>query len=135
MSQSWILTQFDLKSSFLNHLSKLLRKGKESHSIVSNSLRPYGLYSPWNSPDQNTRVGSCFLVQGIFPTERSNPGLLHCMRILYQLSHQGSPKERIDTGNRNAILACRWLMKLIWSCILKEKERRSTDLQSPCFSH
>ena len=116
-------------------LGKEYESQSESRSVVSDSFQPYGLYSPWNSPGQNTRVGSCFLVQGIFPTERSNPGLLHCMRILYQLSHQGIPKERIDTGNRNAILACRWLMKLIWSCILKEKERRSTNLQSPCFSH
>ena len=50
-------------------------------------LRPHGLYSPWNSPGQNTGVGSRSFLQGIFPTERSNPGLLHCWRILYQLSH------------------------------------------------
>ena len=49
------------------------------------------LYSPWNSPGQNTRVGSCSLLQGIFPTQGSNPGLPHCRWILYQLSHQGSP--------------------------------------------
>ena len=45
----------------------------ESHSVVSGSLRPHGLYSPWNSPGQNTGVGSVFLLQGIFPTEGSNP--------------------------------------------------------------
>ena len=44
----------------------------------------------WNSPGQNTRVGSLSLLQGIFPTQRSNPGLPHCRRILYQLSNQGS---------------------------------------------
>ena len=49
------------------------------------------LYSPWNSPGQNTRVGSRTLLQGIFPTQGSNPGLPHCRRILYQLSHKGSP--------------------------------------------
>ena len=48
------------------------------------------LYSPWNSPGQNTGVGSLSLLQGIFPTQGSNPGLLHCRRILYQLSHKGS---------------------------------------------
>ena len=47
---------------------------------------PSGLYSPWNSPGQNTEVGSLSLLQGIFPTQGSNPGLLHCRRILYQLS-------------------------------------------------
>ena len=36
-------------------------------------------------------VGSLSLLQGIFPTQGSNSGLLHCRRILYQLSHQGSP--------------------------------------------
>ena len=60
----------------------------ESRSVVSNSLRPYGLYSPWNSLDQNTRVGSLSLLQGIFPTQGSNLGLLHCRQILYQLSHR-----------------------------------------------
>ena len=50
----------------------------ESHSVVSNSLQPHGLYSPWNSPGQNTGVGSLSLLQGIFPTEGLNPGLLHC---------------------------------------------------------
>ena len=64
----------------------------ESRSVVSYSLRPRGLYSPWNSPSQDTGVGSHFLLQGIFPTQGSNPGLLHCRQILYQLSHQGSPR-------------------------------------------
>ena len=52
------------------------------------------LYSPWNSPGQNTGVGSCSLLQGIFPTQGSNSGLSHCRWILYQLSHQGSPRIR-----------------------------------------
>ena len=63
----------------------------ESHSVMSNSLQPYGLYSPWNSPGQNTGVGSCSLLQGIFLTQGSNWSLLHCRRILDHLSHQGSP--------------------------------------------
>ena len=63
----------------------------ESHSVVSDSLHPHKLYNPWNSPGQNTGVGSGSLLQGIFPTQRSNPGLLHSRKILYQLSHQGSP--------------------------------------------
>ena len=64
----------------------------ESRSVVSNSLRPHGLYSLWNSPGQKTGVGSCSLLQGIFPTQRLNPSFPHCRRILYQLSHQGSPR-------------------------------------------
>ena len=50
------------------------------------------LYSLWNSPGQNTGVGSLSLFQGIFPTQRSNPGLLHCRWILYRVSHEGSPR-------------------------------------------
>ena len=48
--------------------------------------------SPWNSPGQNAGVGSLSLLQGIFPTQGSNPGLLHCRQILYQLSYKGSPR-------------------------------------------
>ena len=64
----------------------------ESRSIVSNSLQPHGLNSPWNSPGKNTGVGSLSLLQGIFPTQGSNPDLPHCRQILYQLSHKGSPR-------------------------------------------
>ena len=59
---------------------------------MSNSLRPHGLYNQWNSPGQNTGVGSLSLLQGIFQTQGSNPGLPHCRQILYQLSHKGSPR-------------------------------------------
>ena len=65
----------------------LLKCESESCSGLSDSLQPRGLYSPWNSPGQNTGVGSLFLLQGIFPTQGSNPGLPHCQRINYQLSH------------------------------------------------
>ena len=104
---------------------------------MSDSLRPQGLYSPWDSPGQNTGVGrlsllqgdppnpgikprsltlqadslpakppgkpkntgegSLSLIQGIFPTQESNRGLLHCRRILYQLSSEGSPRKE-DVG-------------------------------------
>ena len=70
-----------------------LRIGEsESRSVMSNSLRPHGLYSPWNFLGQDTGVDSLSLLQGIFPTQGSNPGLPHCRRILYQLSHKGSPR-------------------------------------------
>ena len=46
----------------------------------------------WNSVGQNTRVGSLSLLQGIFPTQGSNPGLLHCRWILYQLNYHESLK-------------------------------------------
>ena len=51
---------------------------------------PPRLLCPWNFPGKNTGVGSPSLLQGIFPTQGSNPGLLHCRQMLYCLSHQGS---------------------------------------------
>ena len=56
------------------------------------TLQPHELYSPWNSPGLNTGVGSLALLQRIFPTQGSNPGLPHHRQILYQLSHKGSPR-------------------------------------------
>ena len=48
-------------------------QNSESHSVISDSLRSHELYSPWNSPGQNTGVGSLSLLQGIFPTQGLNP--------------------------------------------------------------
>ena len=59
----------------------------ESRSVLSDSLWPHGLYGPWNSPGQNTGVGSLSLLQRLFPTQGSNPVLLHFRWILYQLSY------------------------------------------------
>ena len=64
----------------------------ESRPVVSNFLRPHGLYSPWNSLGQNTGVGNFSLLSGIFPTQWSNLGLPHCRQILYQMSHKGNPR-------------------------------------------
>ena len=73
------------------------RNESESCSVVSNSLRPHSLYSPWNSSGQNTGVGSLSLLQGIFPTQGSNPGLPHCRQILYQLRHKRNPVNMVET--------------------------------------
>ena len=54
--------------------------------VASDFLQPHKLYSPWNSLGQNTGIGSLSLLQGIFPTQGSYPGLPHCRWILYQLS-------------------------------------------------
>ena len=71
------------------HAEINLFRESESCSVVSDSLQHHGLYRPWNSPGQNTGMGSFSLLQGIFPTHGSNSGLPHCRRILYQLSHIG----------------------------------------------
>ena len=62
----------------------------ESCSVVSDYLWPHGPYSPWNSPGQDTGVGSVSLLQSIFLTQELNQVLLHCSQIIYQLRHQGS---------------------------------------------
>ena len=59
-------------------------KWSESCSVVSNSLQPLGLYSPWNSPGQNIGVSSCSLLQEIFPTQGLNPGF-HLAGIMLNL--------------------------------------------------
>ena len=51
---------------------------------------PPGTSVHGDSSDKNTEVGCHALLQGILPTQGSNLGLLHCKRILYLLSHQGS---------------------------------------------
>ena len=71
----------------------------ESHWAMSDSLRPHGLYNPWNSLGQNTGVNSRSLLQETFPTQGSNPGLLYCRQILYQLSQQGSPDSKESACN------------------------------------
>ena len=52
---------------------------------------PTRLLSPWNFSGKNTGVGCHFLLQGIFPTQGSNPGLQNSRQSLSRLSHQGSP--------------------------------------------
>ena len=74
-----------------------------------------------DSPDKNTRVGCHALLQGIFPTQGSNPGLPHCRWILYQLSHQGSPKTTLHAWNNLCVIMvdlkvyCMILLNSIWS--------------------
>ena len=84
-------------------LGNLDESESESHSVVSDSWQPHGLYRPWNSPGQNTGVGSCSLLQGIFPNQRLNPGLLHCRQILYQLSHSS-----VQWFSRVRLFATQW---------------------------
>ena len=69
-SSHWYTAGLESSSRTLVKYGVLL--WSESCSVMSNSLWPHGLYSPWNSPGQNTGVGSLSLLQGIFPTQGSN---------------------------------------------------------------
>ena len=79
------------QKSARHHLS-ISEMESTSHSVMSNSLGPHGLYNPWNSPGQNTEVAILSFLQGFFATQEFNPGLLNWRQILYQLSHKGSPR-------------------------------------------
>ena len=70
--------------------STIITFESENHSVVAYSSWPHRLCSPWNSPGHNTGVCSLSLLQGIFPTQELNLGLLHCRQILYQLSYEES---------------------------------------------
>ena len=85
-------------------------------------FKPCGLYSPWNFPGQNTGVSSLSLLQGIFPTQRLNPGFPHCRQILSPAEPQGKPKNT-GVGSRSilqrvfqtqelnqGLLHCRWII-------------------------
>ena len=98
----------------------------ESCSVVSDCLWPYGLYSSWNSPGQNTGVGSLSLLQPFFLTQEWNQGFQLCKRILYQLSYQGSPVTKIRSQKKKKKkeicfkriimlqLICPWDVLLMW---------------------
>ena len=80
---------------------------------------------PWNSPGQNTWVGNLPLLQGILPTQGSNPGLPHCGRILYQLSHKGSS---IATWITSIFTLENMTDRMQWNTIFKELKEKEFHL-------
>ena len=76
--------KFKLALNHLYYFPHAIHFSNDSRSVMSNSLQPHGLYSPWNSPGQNTGVG-CLSLLGILLTQKSNSGLPHCRQTLYQL--------------------------------------------------
>ena len=60
--------------------------------LGSPALKADSLPTELQGKPKNTGMDSLSLLQGIFPTQELNWGLLHCRQILYQLSYQGSPK-------------------------------------------
>ena len=96
----------------------------ESCSVLLDPLQP--LYSPQNSPGQNTGVGSLSLLQGIFPDKGTNPGLLHCRQILYQLRYQRSPNV---TGLYH--FKGKRIPPRLWHCLMANFIFSSTELCYP----
>ena len=101
-SCGWALMKYDLCPDKRRRLGHKQEKWK----LLS---RVWLFVTPWNSPGHSTGVGSHPLLQGIFPSQGLNPGLPNCRRILYQLSHLGSPDRnrggtpREDTRQKTAI--------------------------------
>ena len=85
------LVTMERRNNNIYHVFYSMKVKVKSCSVMSNSLRPHGVYGSWNSPGQNTGVDSLSLLWGIFPTQESNQGLLHCRWILDQLSYEGRP--------------------------------------------
>ena len=89
----------------------------------------------WNSPGKSTGVGCQFLPQGIFLTQGSNPGVLHCRQILHLLSHQGSLAIIIGIGwntskaHRRGILTSLSQIGLSFRLWLSENRWHSTELK------
>ena len=92
-------------------------------SVTSNSLWPHGLYSPWNSPDQNTGVGSLSLLQGIFLIQGLNTGLLHRRWILYSWTTGKAWKIALFSHTSKVML------KIIQARLQQYVNRELTDVQ------
>ena len=73
-------------------------------SLQPHGLQPIRVLCPWDFPGKDTGVGCRFLLQRIFPTQGSNPDLLHCTQTLYPLSRQGSPKTKYYKSIETSIL-------------------------------
>ena len=99
----------------------------ESHSVVSSSLWPHGLYSPWNSPGQNTGVGSLSLLQWIFPTQESNRGLQLSGKPINQLYFTKIKQSATFLGVK--------LWESLWAslCFSLFISKNSHDNTSTCF--
>ena len=93
-----------------------------SRSVVSNSLQHHGLLCPWDSPGRNTGVGCHALLQGIFPTQGSNPHLLHWQADSFPSEPPGKPRYMYNDTS----ICCYKLLRVPWTAkrsnqsILKE---------------
>ena len=76
--------------------SKFLNNERKHLLVINMKVKVAQLYPTLGDPNQDTGVGSCSLLQVIFPTQGLNPGLLHCRQTLYQLSYEGSPSTAIN---------------------------------------
>ena len=98
--KKWYKWTYLQNRNWLTNLESSLMVGLAAKSCPILVTPTAGLRCPWDSPGRNTGVGCHFLLQGIFPMQESNPGLLNCRQILYRLSCKGSPNLMITKGER-----------------------------------
>ena len=89
---------------FLTSDTKVELQCKRQSAVASDSLQlhrpqPTRPLCPWGSPGKGTGVRCLSLLQGTFPTQESDPGLLHYRQTLYHVSHQGSPPKSETQAN------------------------------------
>ena len=106
--------------SFASHCFCLERKGSEVAQSCLTLCDPMDtrLLCPWDFLGKSIGVGCHFLLQEIFPTQGSNPGLPHCRQMLYCLSHQGSLTWRLDIR----VVRCK-----LWPWGVREKGKLGLD--------
>ena len=110
-----------------------------SDSFVIPWTVPTRLLCPWDSPGKNTGMGCHSLLQGIFPIQGSNPGLLHCRQILYYLSHQGSPSHALKRSKSIGLLSLFLKKCMTWNKHERNKTKQlrrkepTLGTQPPCL--
>ena len=113
ITQSFCVIKFHLSIKEIEKASDIdIRRGQKEYPLasVSNGVIYFliscdpmdtRLLRPWDFLGKSTGVGCNFLLQGIFPTQGSNPGLPHCRQTLYHLSHRGSSVQWIKRMSRS----------------------------------
>ena len=89
-----------------------IQSESESLSVVSNSLRPHGLYSPWNSPGQNTGVGSLWLLPVASPGDLPNPGIKPRYPALQVDSLQAKPQRKPKNTGVGSLSLLQWIFQI-----------------------
>jgi len=124
-------------------LCHLIQKTFSKHSIcvqvsqfVFNSLQSHELYSPWSSPGQNTGAGSLFLLQRIFPTQGSNPGLPHCRHFKIDnisIHYHFSLLVKVPELGSKGLLSLRAVIQEATACVgPSARFKLHIKYQSPC---
>ena len=122
-----VLVKIKWGSTVLNRLGQYMNVPVLSCSVVSDFVTPWTLDCQVSLSmgvfRQEYWSGHHFLLQGIFPTQESNPGLLHCRQILYCLSHQGSPSTFNFPFFKHFVCIYIWEKSwgvYMWHCVARE---------------